>query len=88
MSKIKSVQVRWDAEIHSTASSSLHDHIFMAFPMGWFAGLIAGTVYAGFHWNNLQVELGRIMLLAVTVALGVAYWLSCRAISRVFRNKN
>ena len=87
MSRIKSTRVQWDAEIHRTASSSLNDHIFLCFPAGWATGLIAGTIYAGFHWNNLQVEMGRTLLVAVTFATITAYWLSCLVVRRVFRNK-
>ena len=87
MGKIKSVQVRYDQDMYGSAASSLNDYIFCCFPVGWFAGLVAGTVYAGFHWDNLQFEFGRILLLTVTVALGVTYWLSCLVVCRVLGNK-
>lgn len=59
------------------------DRIFFAHVAGWFAGVIAGTVYAGFYWRNLQHEFGRSMLLGVTVALVLSCWLSFLLIDRV-----
>lgn len=52
-------------------ASEVNDYLFMAFPLGWGAGLIAGMIYAGFQWDNLQAELGRTLLVAVTTAQGV-----------------
>ena len=65
--------------------SDINDHLFMAFPLGWMAGLLAGTVYAGFHWGNLQFELGRTLLAAVTVAQCVTAFLITRQVKRIGR---
>lgn len=65
--------------------SEINDYIFMAFPFGWIAGVIAGAIYAGFYWHNLQVELGRTVLLAVTVTQGVTLFFITRKIKRIGR---
>ena len=83
MSKIRTAQIRWDADVYLSAASAISDRIFMCFPVGWMVGLVAGTIYAGFHWGDLQSEYGRSVLLAVTVAQGVTYWLCCRVIRRI-----
>ena len=83
MSKIKSSRVRWDADAYGALSTSINDRIFMAFPIGWFVGLIAGMVYACFHWDNLQQHFGNSILIVATVSLTVAYVLSCLVIGRV-----
>jgi hypothetical protein len=64
-------------------AAKINDYIFMSFPGGWFAGITAGAVYAGFHWNNLQVELGRTLLVAVTIGQLVTLLLVTLAIRRI-----
>lgn len=83
MAKLKTAQLKYDPDTYYSAADSISDRIFLCFPAGWIVGLIAGTTYAGFHWNELQAELGRTLLLTVTVALGVTYWLCCRVIRRI-----
>lgn len=48
--------------------SEFNDRLFIAFPLGWFAGLAAGTAWAIYGWTDLQRELGRVLLMAVTVS--------------------
>lgn len=83
MAKLKTAQLRYDPDTYYSAAASISDRIFLCFPAGWAVGLLAGSVYAGFHWSTLQVELGRTLLLTVTVALGFTYWLCCRIIRRI-----
>lgn len=65
-------------------SGKVNDRLFMSFPIGWFAGLGAGTTWAGFHWNNLQVELGRTLLAAVTVGQLTTLLLVTLMVRRIF----
>ena len=87
MARLKTVKMRYDPDVHYSAASAISDRIFLCFPAGWVAGVVAGSVYAGFHWNNLQAELGRTMVLAVTVSLGAAYWLCCRVARNIYDEK-
>ena len=65
-------------------ASDINDRIFFAFPAGWAVGLIAGSVYAGFHWNDLKPELGRTLLMAVTVSQVVTLLLTMIILRRMF----
>ena len=65
-------------------ASDLNDRLFLAFPAGWFAGLIAGIVWASFHWEALKPELGRTLLIAVTTSQAVTLLLTTLIIRRIF----
>lgn len=57
-----------DGELKTVTAYELNERIFMLFPLGWVVGVIAGSVYAGFNWGDLQHELGRTLLIAVTTS--------------------
>jgi hypothetical protein len=65
-----------------TPAEQMNDRLFMAFPSGWFVGIILGAVYAGFHWNNLPPELGRTLLVAVTSSQVTTLLLTMRIIRK------
>lgn len=64
-------------------SPEINDRLFIAFPLGWMAGLAAGVVYSVFHWHNLQTELGRTLLIAVTVSQAVTLALTMLIVRRI-----
>ena len=66
-------------------ASQVNDYIFMAFPAGWFGGIFAGTVWAGFHWTTLQHEMGRSLLAAVTVGQVTTLLRTTFTIRRIIR---
>ncbi len=63
--------------------SEINDRLFIAFPLGWMAGIAAGSFYATFHWLNLQAELGRTLLVAVTVSQAVTLGLTMLIVRKI-----
>lgn len=68
-------------------SSMVNDRIFMAFPFGWFAGVVGGAVYAAYHWHNLHHEFGRTLLVAVTLSQAVTLLMVTLIVRRIFGPK-
>lgn len=65
-------------------ASAINDRIFLAFPAGWIVGVLAGSIWAGVHWDSLKPELGRTLLIAVTVSQAVTLILTMIILRRMF----
>jgi len=61
-------------------AASINDRLFPAFVAGWFAGVVCGAVYGSFHWHSLQIEMGRLILLSVTISQVVTLIWSSRIV--------
>lgn len=68
-------------------ASIVNDRLFMAFPAGWLAGVIAGTAYGIYGWFDLQRELGRTLLVAVTASQIITLLLTTLIVRRIYRAK-
>lgn len=65
-------------------SGQVNDRLFFPFVAGWFVGIVAGGIYGGFYWDDLKVELGRTVLVAVTTSQFATLLLTTLVVRRNF----
>lgn len=85
MAKMKKATVQFDPTIYYTGASYVSDRIFLWFPAGGVAGLIAGTIYAGFHLDSLRAELGAILVTTASVSTVTTYVMVHLLMRRIVR---
>ena len=59
------------------------DDLFIAFPVGLFAGVASGCVYGSVYWQSLQFEFGRAILLGAAVQMFTSAWIVHRKLKRL-----
>lgn len=64
-------------------ASEINEQLFMSFVAGWFVGIVVGAVFGGYHWPDLQSQLGRLLIFSVSSALGTTLLLSMRAARKI-----